>query len=903
MKPLASLIVASLLLAAAPLFGETVNVGPGQSLQGAANKLNPGDIAKYWEQQWSLLKAHVAWARLPVAVLKPAMLIDGKPDVPWPRDKVDVDKAFQDHHCLIWETDRDALDVILRRSRALLEGLRRTFGLKLVNEASALAELEANAKTTPTESPRRKELFLQACAVRRRIAFQNPLLDFDEILFMEGRGGTSSRMGSHLRALRLGPGRVITAKSRGPHILSDFKTMAPKVRRVLPDHIQIDGEAVDLAKQGRAAFHINYDLAFDGKTLLFVAAGKRESGFNIYKYKLGADKVTQLTQTRWDPGYVPDWEGQVRRAYPGNGYPCWLPDGRIAYASERAAKGDRCEGSTATLHSMKADGSDSYPISWHESPEYHPVVDFDGALVYTRWDYVDRNWDAAQCFWRCFPDGRDPRAPHANYRYPFFRSDTFKGYWLTPWSELHIRPIPGAPGEYVAIAATHHHMLPGVPILINLKSRDDAMMAQVRLLVGHPLPNEGGSPYRKGRPGEYAKAGPFAHSRNALAGFNYFTPWPLSRDFHLISDNANNLLLLDRYGNTVLLCHWTGNGAYSPRPLRATPRPPIIPTATWQGARFGRPDHRRATIAVSDVCEYDLGWPEGVVEQRRIKALRIVQLLPLPVDHTDPYLKGAKENAQGAAIAPVGDSARQEARTVLGTVPVEQDGSAYFEAPVGKLIYFQALDARGMAIMSMRSGTYVHPGEQLSCLGCHEDKWRTPKTRYESLATRRAPSPIAPEPDGSNPLSYYRLVKPVFEGKCLPCHRKEGKGLQDFSYAALSLRKAIWTIGTRNPNKDPTTRSEPYKIGAHGSKMGQALLKTHLDRLTPEEFRRVVVWLDCASPEYGTWFDQEGQRQGKVVWHPLEVDPANPLGVEVDRPLGKESLHELPQGDGDESGR
>jgi len=185
-----------------------------------------------------------------------------------------------------------------------------------------------------------------------------------------------------------------------------------------------------------------------------------------------------------------------------------------------------------------------------------------------------------------------------------------------------------------------------------------------------------------------------------------------------------------------------------------------------------------------------------------------------------------------------------------------------------------------MAIVSMRSGTYVHPGEQLSCLGCHEDKWRAPKTHYESLAMRRAPSPIAPEPDGANPLSYYRLVKPVFEGKCLPCHRKEDKGIQDFSYAVL--KRETWTIGAYTG--DETTRSEPYKIGAHGSNMGQALLKTHLDRLTAEEFRRVVVWLDCASPEYGTWFDQEAQREGKVVWHPLEVDPANPLGVERDRP-------------------
>jgi hypothetical protein len=74
-------------------------------------------------------------------------------------------------------------------------------------------------------------------------------------------------------------------------------------------------------------------------------------------------------------------------------------------------------------------------------------------------------------------------------------------------------------------------------------------------------------------------------------------------------------------------------------------------------------------------------------------------------------------------------------------------------------------------------------------------------------------------------------------------------------------------------------------MGAYGSRVGQALLKTHADRITPEEFRRVIVWLDCNSPLYGTYFDLPAQAEGKVVWHPLEVDPSNPPGVERDRPL------------------
>ena len=112
MKSLSSLAFVGLLLETIPVLAETVTVEPGEHLQEEADKLNPGDIAKYWEQQWFLLNGHVAWARMPVTMQKPAMLVDGKPDVPWPPDKVDVDKAFYDHHCLIWETDRDALDVI-----------------------------------------------------------------------------------------------------------------------------------------------------------------------------------------------------------------------------------------------------------------------------------------------------------------------------------------------------------------------------------------------------------------------------------------------------------------------------------------------------------------------------------------------------------------------------------------------------------------------------------------------------------------------------------------------------------------------------------------------------------------------------------------------------------------------
>ena len=145
-----------------------------------------------------------------------------------------------------------------------------------------------------------------------------------------------------------------------------------------------------------------------------------------------------------------------------------------------------------------------------------------------------------------------------------------------------------------------------------------------------------------------------------------------------------------------------------------------------------------------NVYDSALPWPAGT----KIKALRLVQLLP----KSTPILN---QPAIGMGFA-------GNAKAVLGTVPVEEDGSASFYAPAGVTLQFQALDQRGLAVQMMRSGTYLHPGERLACQGCHESKeGAPPQRRAIPLAGRRAPSRITPEAAGSNPINYPRLVQPV----------------------------------------------------------------------------------------------------------------------------------------------
>ena len=222
----------------------------------------------------------------------------------------------------------------------------------------------------------------------------------------------------------------------------------------------------------------------------------------------------------------------------------------------------------------------------------------------------------------------------------------------------------------------------------------------------------------------------------------------------------------------------------------------------------------------------------------------------------------------------------------LGVVPVEYDGSVYCKAPVGKLLLFQALDENMMAIQSMRSATFVHRGEQLTCIGCHDDKWQAPSIKRPPKAFQRQPSELTKEPGSQEPITYYRAVKPIFDNKCQPCHRAEGKGPQDMGYDALKEYAFYFSGAHMNnySNRRTTgmgTRSIPGLAGAHYSRMGKALLKNHRGkRITEEQYRRVCLWLDLNSPRLGAFNDVAKQERGELVWPDLDVDPNNITGIE-----------------------
>jgi hypothetical protein len=202
-------------------------------------------------------------------------------------------------------------------------------------------------------------------------------------------------------------------------------------------------------------------------------------------------------------------------------------------------------------------------------------------------------------------------------------------------------------------------------------------------------------------------------------------------------------------------------------------------------------------------------------------------------------------------------------KRILGTVPVEEDGSVYFAVPSERFVYFQLLDENGMMIQSMRSGTMAQPGEISGCVGCHEDRRIGPMMAAFKAAkppTSRKPLQLNDWHGPAREFSYLKEVQPVFNKHCVRCHdfgTDPGKKLNlsadrdltfNVSYNELWRKKCVKVMGA-----GPAQTQAAYSWGSHASKLGQVLLKNYKDRLSREEFDRIVTWIDLNAPYYPTY--------------------------------------------------
>lgn len=345
--------------------------------------------------------------------------------------------------------------------------------------------------------------------------------------------------------------------------------------------------------------------------------------------------------------------------------------------------------------------------------------------------------------------------------------------------------------------------------------------------------------------------------------------YPLSESYFIVSyaygpddrDPAGyGIYLLDRWNNRDLIWRDPRLSAFEAIPVRIRARPHVVPPndGSAQESPWG-------VFYVLDVHRGLDGIPPGTV-----KRLRIVEEIPKPV-----AADCLGSEIQYPVISRTGHLA---VKWIWGTVPVEPDGSAHFLAPADRAIYFSALDEDSMEIQRMRSFTHIGRGELTGCIGCHESRRAAPPNA-PVLALRRPPSRIEPPPEvGPHAPDFFYDVQPILDHRCVSCHggaepaggidlSSDRTNLFDVAYETLTGKGLVRYTNGYSCETLPLRRPKSY--GSHASRLVEVLRTSHRDRaaLEPTEFRRLVAWIDCNCPYYGTYtYSRPGTVGGRELF-------------------------------------
>jgi len=438
-----------------------------------------------------------------------------------------------------------------------------------------------------------------------------------------------------------------------------------------------------------------------------------------------------------------------------------------------------------------ADGQNIYITSRNSEPDYMPSVLNDGRVIYTRWEYTDKPLWRVQSLWTCNPDGTGVAAFWGN-----------QSAWPDVLTEA--RSIPGS-DRIMFCAVGHHAWFDGAIGVIDPSEGVNYPLGLAKVTVDTPWPETGDGPTERVASDSYHRSGKL---------FAYKSPFPLSEELflvsareggHLYNDSTDHgwhfrLYLMDIHGNRELLYRGDHNVLYA-LPVKPRPRPPVLPArVAWpEVGGDEEPDH--GILFSTNVFQ---GAPE--IPRERVKYLRIIKMVPKTYS---TWVKSVQHDGPS-----VGAFQAEAVKQVLGTVPVEPDGSICFKLPPGDAVYFQLLDEEYRCIQNMRSFTGVMPGEVRGCTGCHAGGLNAPMTPAANVsqAVRKGPVDITPPPWGDETVSFRRFAQPVFDRHCADCHQGDGEAVERLNLtlrdSGLAFKGHVRKLRTRPDEATPFM--EPY---------------------------------------------------------------------------------------------
>jgi hypothetical protein len=614
-------------------------------------------------------------------------------------------------------------------------------------EAQDLQALEQQAAALTTTDA---ELYFRVRRLKRGIAFRNPALTFDKVLFVDMPYPQGSEW-PHETRHRLGYMAVPGGRLLALHGLSP----AGKLTQLMP----------------QPPLHGSFwrpDVSHDAQKVLFCFKPHNEKSFHLYEIGVDGSGLTQLTDGPYD-----DLD------------PIYLPDGQhVLFSTTRGHTYVRCMPPTNAyvLARCDRDGKNVYLVSMNNEPDYLPSVMDDGRVLYTRWEYTDKPLWRAQGLWTMHPDGT--------------QVNTFWGN-QSVWPDLlkDARSIPGS-RRVMFTGSAHHDWFSGSVGIIDPSRGFNFPDGVTKVTADMAWPESGNGPVDPIESSNYHAGGAYGA---------YYSPYPLGERDFLVSANRNGkfvLYLMDVDGNRELIYEGTHNILHA-IPLAPRPRPPVVPEAvTWPTAA-DRDRPQEGVIYSDNVYE---GAPDAL--RGKARYLRV-----LNIDHkTYTYWYQRPYISTGPVVSIVQSDG---IKRIIGTVPIEPDGSVAFRAPAGIPLHFQLLDENHRALQTMRSFTGVMPGERRGCLGCHELHSVAPGYANRPLALTKAPQAITPPPWPDTTVSYPRYVRPVLDRYCATCHEGEGDGRKvldltprpgmlgfDDTYALLTGHPT-WSVPYQTPENPP----------------------------------------------------------------------------------------------------
>jgi formylglycine-generating enzyme required for sulfatase activity len=582
------------------------------------------------------------------------------------------------------------------------------------------------------------------------------------------------------------------------------------------------------------------ELNFDGDRIMFTMP--KDGRYQVFEIQSDGAGLRQVSRDMFDD--VENFDAT------------WLPDGRIIFSSTANYQSVPCYNGLSivgSLYLMDADGSNIRQLTFDQDDDNTPVILNDGRVMFLRWEYTNTPHFYTRLLFQMSPDGTNQRELYGS-----------NSYW--PNAIYFARPIPDHPTKIVGVVSGHH----GVNRMGELVIFDPAKGNKETAGVVQRIPGYGKTVQPKFKDRLVDDSWP-----------KFIAPWPLNENYFIVSCKPSpkaewGIYLVDTFDNMLLLHEEPGYAMLHPTPMKKTVTPPVIPDRVDLTQEEG-------VVYMQDVYEGPglAGVPKGTV-----KSLRVHE-----------YHFGYRGLTGWTKI---GIDGPWDVMRIIGTVPVEADGSAMFRVPANKSLAVQPLDADGRALQIMRSWFTVMPGEVRSCVGCHESPRTTP-TPLSTVASQKGPVTIDPWYGPARGFDFEREVQPVLDSYCVSCHdgspAQAGAVKPDLRRNVPGYTGTLVNVPSWWPQKKPVTDAEqlsmmiggdrkhtkilftpayealhPYtrRPGLEGdyhlpyagefftntSKLIQMLDKGHYNvQLDRESRDKLTTWIDLNVPCHGTWSD------------------------------------------------